>query len=177
MRWKTGQPEPGPGAGEHCFGIDGGVSYSREVTGSTLTVALVGCGKQKLQVRSKAHEMYVGQLFKLSFAHAKKNADDVLIISALHGLLSPYEEIDYYDLSLNKLLKSEREDWANKVVDELFMAYPLTRLRIVFYAGLTYIQPILESAYSQEGYWDIENPMEGLDLFQRLHWLREQERQ
>lgn len=120
--------------------------------------------------------MYTGQLFKLAYAHALRNADDVHIISALHGLLSPFDEIDYYDLTLNKMLLSEQRAWADGVVDDLFMSYPLTRLRLVFYAGQAYIRPILEAAYQQSGYWDMENPMEGLDLFQRLRWLREEER-
>ena len=122
--------------------------------------------------------MYTGQLFKLSYAHARRSVsiDDVLIVSALHGLLDPFQEIDYYDLSLNNLLLHERTDWANKVVDSIFMAYPLTRVRLVFYAGAAYIKPIVEAAYSQEGYWDMENPMEGLDLFQRLAWLRKEEK-
>lgn len=162
---------------EENQGIDGGLEDYATLTGSAVTVALVGCGKQKLQVRSKARDMYTGQLFKLSYAHALRNADDVLIISALHGLLSPFQEIDYYDLALNKLLLNEQRDWANGVVDDLFMAYPLTRVRLIFYAGLAYIRPILEAAYQQDGYWDIENPMEGLDLFQRLQWLRNQEQE
>lgn len=145
---------------------------------SAVTVALVGCGKQKMQQTSRACDMYTGQLFKLSYAHARNNVsvDDVFIISALHGLLDPFKEIAPYDLSINKLLISERDDWSNKIVRDIVDAYPLTRVRLVFYAGSAYVKPITNAARTHEDYWDMEDIMFGLDIFQRLAWLRGQER-
>jgi len=175
--WKNGRGVPSDRQAMPCRGIDGGMEdYGTQSSVGAVTVALVACGKQKLQVRAQAKDMYIGQLFKLAYKHALNTADDVHILSALHGLLSPFQEIDHYDLSLNKLLINEQRTWADGVVDDLFMAYPLTRIRLVFYAGQAYIRPILEAAYEQEGYWDMENPMEGMDLLRRLAWLREQEK-
>jgi len=137
-----------------------------------LTVALVGCGKQKLEVRAKARDLYAGRLFRMSYEHAERTSDDVLILSAKHGVISPFKEIDPYDLSINQMLIHHKHQWARWVISELIMLYPLTRLRIVFYAGQAYIRPILAEASEQEAYWDFCNPLEGLDLFERMAWFK-----
>ena len=139
-----------------------------------LTVALVGCGKKKRGIRCKAKDMYVGTLFRLAYTHAERTADDVHILSALHGLLPPFTEIESYQLSINEMLHHEKQDWANGVVSDLFMFYPLTRLRLVFYAGQAYIRPILEAAHEQLSYWEIVDPLKGLDLFERIRWFKAQ---
>lgn len=139
-----------------------------------LTVALVGCGKKKKKTRARACDIYTGTLFRLAYEYAERTADDVHILSALHGLLPPFQEIESYELPMNRMLIHEQKEWGNSVVSDLFTFYPLTPLRIIFYAGLAYIRPILEAAVDQAGYWDMQMPLEGLDLFERIRWFREQ---
>jgi len=139
-----------------------------------LTVALVGCGKKKRATRCKARDMYTGTLFRLAFDHAERTADDVHILSALHGLLPPFTEIESYQLSINEMLIHEQRDWANGVVSDLFMFYPLTHLRLVFYAGQAYIRPVLEAARDQLSYWEVVDPLKGLGLFERIRWFKAQ---
>lgn len=139
---------------------------------SPLTIALVGCSKQKRYGDLPAQDLYIGRLFRMAFEHALNTADDVHILSALHGLVAPHQVISPYDLSITRLLLSEQDDWGRQVVDGLFFAYPLTPLHLVFYAGYQYVRPILSAASGQEAYWTWETPLEGLDLFARLRWFQ-----
>jgi hypothetical protein len=141
--------------------------------GMPITVALVGCGKKKRTTKCKARDMYVGSLFRLAFEYAERTADDVHIISALHGLLPPFEEIESYQLSINQMLFHQKAAWAEGIVGDLLALYPMTRLDLIFYAGNAYIRPILEAAANHERYWDMQMPLEGMDLFERLRWFRE----
>lgn len=140
-----------------------------------LTVALVGCSKQKRASSAglPAQELYAGRLFRMAFEYAKNTADDVHILSALHGLVAPHQILVPYDLSIMELLLHEQDDWGIKIVDTLFFAYPLTPLRLIFYAGYQYIRPVLKAAQNQEAYWSWETPLEGLDLFARIRWFKE----
>lgn len=140
--------------------------------GLPLTIALVGCGKQKRPTPQKARDLYCGSLFRLACEYAEQTADDVHIMSALHGLIPPYEEIAPYDFSINQMLIHERQAWGRKIVSDLSTFYHMRRLHVIFYAGQAYIKPIMDSASHQESYWTFENPLKGMDLFARLSWFR-----
>lgn len=144
-------------------------------SGVPKNVALVGCGKAKLSTTEKvhAHELYVGNPFRLSCTYATATADDVHILSALHGLLSPWDRIAPYEFSMTKMFVSEQRQWGLRVVRALKALYPLTRLRITFLAGRHYIRPIVGALTEQDRqYWTFDDPLMGLDLFQRNRWLK-----
>jgi hypothetical protein len=138
-----------------------------------LTIALVGCGKAKRGKGAPASDLYVGSLFKLALDHAERTADDVHILSALHGLVQPFQYLEPYNMTFSRMFIHEHDHWGQRVVSDIFTNYPMTPLRIVFYAGQQYIRPFLKWSAHQMGYWTWENPLEGLDLFQRLAWFRE----
>lgn len=139
-----------------------------------IVVALVGCGKKKRLVSGKvqAKNLYTGVPFQLALSHAYRTADDVHIVSAYHGLIAPYEEIETYDLCMVQLPKSAQEEWGHNIVATLQELYLLTPLHIVFYAGMQYIRPILHAIGPELGYWTYENPLEGMDLFARIKWFK-----
>jgi hypothetical protein len=146
-------------------------------SGIVRTVALVGCGKLKKPQTwppEAARDLYIGSLFKLSFRHAQAAADDVHILSALHGLVDPSTRLEPYDYSMAQMFVSAQRAWGVRVLTELKAAYPLTPLRIIFYAGQHYIRPIMEAVTVETSYWTFKNPLEGMDLFERLRWLKQQ---
>lgn len=70
-------------------------------------VVLVGCGAAKLDRRAPAGYLYTGQHFRLAYAaactlSAAAVPGRVWILSALHGLVRPWEELDPYDLKLGQ---------------------------------------------------------------------------
>ena len=147
---------------------------------SMRALALVGCGKQKLITLEKvmARDLYVGRLFRAAFDHALRTADDVLILSALHALVEPTNRLSPYDFTMTQMLISEQIAWGRAVVHALKAHYPLTPLRITFYAGQQYIRPVMravgDSPAGELNYWSFEDPLKGLDLFERLAWFKEQ---
>ncbi|MBW2691007.1 MAG: hypothetical protein JRE57_00055 [Deltaproteobacteria bacterium] len=142
-----------------------------------LVVALVGCGKRKAATEESlpASELYTGTPFRMAMRHARATADDVHILSSLHGLTAPHERIVSYDLLMTQLLLSEQSEWGRTVVADLKEAYLLTPLDLVFYAGMQYIRPILQWIGPELGYWTYSNPLEGMDLFARIRWFKKQE--
>lgn len=145
-------------------------------SGLVRNVALVGCGKAKVKEGPvPAKDLYIGNPFRMSMRHAVRTADDVHILSALHGLVAPHQELEPYDLSMTKMFISDQRIWGERVVDELRTAYPLMPIRIIFYAGQHYVRPILAAMTPDLRYWTFENPLEGLDLFARMRWFRAQE--
>lgn len=144
-------------------------------SGVPKNVALVGCGKAKLATTEKvhAHELYVGNPFRMSYAYATATADDIHILSALHGLLSPWERIAPYEFSMAQMFVSKQHEWGLRVIHALKALYPVAHLRITFLAGRHYIRPIIGALTEQDRqYWSIEDPLQGLDLFQRNWWLK-----
>jgi hypothetical protein len=153
------------------------VERHRRVDYTTLSgpidVALIGCGKSKRMERSRASELYTGRLFRAAYAHALTVADDVYILSALHGLLSPHEEVDPYDFSMTKMLPHHRSEWGEKVVSILLMQYPMTKLSIVFLAGRQYVDPVFKAALTEGVAWNMADPLVGMDLWERIAYLKE----
>jgi hypothetical protein len=143
---------------------------------SHLIVALVGCGKLKAEGQSiPARLLYRGVPFRLAMAHAENTADDVHILSALHGLVAPDQMLAPYDFSMVQIRPSEHINWGRKILRDLLAAYPMRRLHIVFYAGMQYIRPINQAITDEHRYWTFENPLEGLDLFERIRWFKANE--
>lgn len=144
-------------------------------SGMPRNVALVSCGKAKLRTSEKvsAHKLYVGTPFKLAFQYAVATSDDVQILSALHGVLGPYELVEPYEFSMAQMFISEQSMWGRRVVNALKGLYPMMHLRLIFYASRQYIRPIL-GAVSEEDrqYWEFEDPLQGLDMFERNTWLK-----
>lgn len=139
------------------------------------TVALVGCGKMKVKNAVQAKDLYIGVPFRLAMKHARATADDVHILSALHGLLSPFALIPPYDLSMAQLPPQKHFEWGKRVLASLRTEYPMQRLRIVFYAGKQYIRPITKMITDEDRYWTFENPLDGLDMYERIRWFKDHE--
>lgn len=120
-----------------------------------------------------AHHLYAGNLFTQSFKLAEEIADDVHILSALHGLVNPHSKLAPYDLGLNMMTKRQRSEWGRGVATSLSSLYEDDGIHLIFFAGRMYIDPVIE-AISQFHYpWTYSNPMSGLGLFQRNKWLKE----
>lgn len=86
---------------------------------SVRRVALVGCGKAKLDQAAPARELYTSNLFKLSARYAQEAFDGWYVVSALHGLVEPERVVAPYDFSLAEMRVPERESWAARVASLL----------------------------------------------------------
>lgn len=64
-------------------------------------VYVIPCGAKKVDKPTKAKDLYVGSMFKQALRAAESQGDgEVLILSALHGLLHPDAIIEPYNLKM-----------------------------------------------------------------------------
>ena len=78
-------------------------------------IVLISCVSKKRAVKSKAADLYVSTLFKLDLQYARKLKPDVIfILSAKYGLVALDDEIEPYNVTLNKMSVNERKAWLIK---------------------------------------------------------------
>jgi hypothetical protein len=66
-------------------------------------IAVIGCGKAKLDRAAPARELYVGQYFRACLLAAETVASGrVFILSAKYGLIKPAQVIEPYDLTVGQ---------------------------------------------------------------------------
>jgi hypothetical protein len=135
-------------------------------------VALVGCGKKKLEGKHRGRDLYTGPLFKAALAHATRTADEVFILSAAHGLLPLDQEVDSYDRPLRGSSKSERQSWAYRACLDLRQRMRRRPFEVFIYAGQTYADPIENCLALLDRSIAVTTPLSGLTLGFQLRWLR-----
>lgn len=138
------------------------------------TLGLVSCTKKKRSVTCTVREMYSSsQLFSKAYAYAVTNYDEVMILSAKHGLIDPDTVIEPYDATLNKMGKEERRKWAEGVNKQIYDRYFGTDMRFVFFhAGLRYREFLIPSL-EMNGF-ECRVPLEGLGIGKQMKWYNEQ---
>jgi len=131
-----------------------------------------------MDVKAKAKDLYISQLFKSSMAYAVgQNPDKIFILSALHHLLDIDKEIEPYNVTLSNLSQSRRKPglkvltsiekaaWGTKVISELALQTNLHEDEFIVLAGMEYIKPI-ENSIS-----NLVNPLAGLRPGERVQFL------
>ena len=129
-------------------------------------IALIGCGKLKLDVASPAGDLYVGQLFRSARAYAEKHCDRWFILSAKHGLLDPATVIEPYDLALSKLSGAELRAWSAEVQLQI-AGNTHHKDKFVLLAGGRYCSAV--EPFGRR----VESPLTSLGIGQRLRWFKE----
>jgi cytoplasmic iron level regulating protein YaaA (DUF328/UPF0246 family) len=133
--------------------------------------ALISCTKLKKEYPCPAGEMYQeSQLFKKATLYiSQQDYDDWFILSAKYGFLTKDTIIEPYDLTLNKMISKERNEWANEVYEQMIQMNPQ---QIDFYAGKKYREyliPLLE----KKGII-CHVPLEGKGIGEQLGFYKEQ---
>jgi hypothetical protein len=132
------------------------------------TVVLISCVSKKLPHRAKAKDLYISPLFRMNLAYARQFVPEkVFILSAKYGLVALDEEIEPYDVTLNRMSAKERRSWAAKVVAQLQKTCDLDRDHFVVLAGKKDRQHLLPHLKS----YDV--PFEGVPIGKQLQFLKE----
>ena len=119
-------------------------------------IALVACCGPKLLRRAVAAELYVSPLFRKSRAAAEQYGR-WFILSALHGVVDPRDEIEPYNVTL----KANDTGWGWKVFDQL-RTLGLTGETFVVFGGSKYVGPLMECGLN------VVDPLRGLGIGERL---------
>ncbi|MCY1023960.1 DUF6884 domain-containing protein [Pyxidicoccus sp. MSG2] len=111
--------------------------------GRPVRLALVGCGKNKHQDATPARELYTGALFRAAYRYSTEvfHADEVLILSALHEVVTPDTLLTPYERTLHGLPRRERDAWAFRCASKLEGLFLGLRVEVLFLAGADYALP------------------------------------
>ena len=131
-------------------------------------VVMISCVSKKLDTRARAAELYTSTLFRLNLQYARTlEPDAFFILSAKHGLLALDDEIEPYDIMLNKMPSRARKAWANKVIAQLQEHSDLEHDQFIFLAGERYREYLVPHLSSYE------IPLQGLPIGKQLQFLKE----
>lgn len=147
---------------------------------ATPRIAIVGCGAAKADVEEAvpAKDLYSSSYFSLKRELSEETCDAWYILSAKHGVISPDEEIEPYDASLDPSSDSyigdyEAGKWAVRVSRSLSMHLSFWNpySSLVLLAGQDYLKHIDESVYQQVR--AVERPFEDTDgIMEQMQLLR-----
>lgn len=136
-------------------------------------IVLLSCTKSKLDHKAPAQELYsASPMFKKTLEYGKSlNPDKMFILSAKHHLVPLNKELSPYDKTLKEMPKDEKEKWGEETVKQMKShGLNLDKDKFIFLTGSEYLKPFKE--YIPEK--NMEKPMEGRRLGERLKWLNTQ---
>jgi len=70
---------------------------------NTRPLYLIACSGSKLETHAKARDLYTGQAFRFAMTAAERAGADVLILSALHGVVDPEAWLTPYNVTLSDM--------------------------------------------------------------------------
>lgn len=106
-----------------------------------MITVLIPCGKRKKKHRAAARELYNGKLFRAHRRWAEQHGERWFILSALHGLVRPDQELEPYDFRILDRSPASRRVWASQVVAAL-VAEGVDSDRLVILLGADYRRPL-----------------------------------
>jgi hypothetical protein len=136
-------------------------------------IVILSCTKSKLDKPSQAQDLYsASPMFKKTLEYGKSlKPDKMYILSAKHFLVPLNKVLAPYDKTLKEMPKDEKEAWGEKVISQMKSSgISLEKDKFIFLTGSEYMKPLLQ--YIPEG--NIEKPMEGRRMGERLQWLNSQ---
>ena len=130
-------------------------------------IYLISCSSEKLDRKAKACELYDSSLFKKSLEYAQKKVSDdqIYILSAKYHIIPLNKVIEPYDVTLNDMPYTERQDWADKVYSQMEKLFNVHSDKFHFMAGTSYTEYLLDRFKYKR---DI---LEGKKIGERMAWL------
>ena len=141
-------------------------------------LALLACSAKKLSHAAPARELYQGDTFKLALRVAERLADEVLILSAKHGVVELGQLVEPYDVKLSDLEKHQRAIWGANVEQDIARRIGVrarTDMEHCEAQGRQVLCLAPDSYVSAIGfnYWlkGVARPLKGLGIGQQKAWL------
>lgn len=114
-----------------------------------------------------AGELYTGSLFRACKRYAQSSGHRWAILSAEHGLVLPDEELAPYDRML-RLKGVELLEWSERAAQRYVREFGKESCECL--AGQLYSRPFTNQLYVRSV--RCSEPLEGLELGQRLSWCK-----
>jgi len=136
-------------------------------------IVLLSCTKSKLDHKAPAQELYAASpMFQKTLEYGKSlKPDKMFILSAKHHLVPMTKELEPYDKTLKEMPADEKEKWGEEVINQMKSHHiNLNKDEFVFLTGSEYMKPLVNYIPKE----NIENPMGGKRMGERLKWLNSQ---
>ena len=147
-------------------------SRAKQTGESDRQIYLVSCVGKKLPKASPAKDLYISSWFKKARSYVESQGVEWFILSAKYGLIRPEQVIEPYELTLNRMKKPERKQWADSVFNQL-QDHVAPAQSVTFLAGQKY-REFLE-IWLQHNSIDVDVPMKALGIGKQLKWLSDSE--
>ena len=137
------------------------------------SIVILSCTKSKLDKPSQAQDLYsASPMFKKTLEYGKSlKPDKMYILSAKHFLVPLSKVLAPYDKTLKEMPKDEKNAWGEKVISQMKASgINIEKDKFIFLTGSEYMKPLLQYIPEQ----NIEKPMEGRRMGERLQWLNSQ---
>lgn len=132
-------------------------------------VLIVGCGARKLPHPAPAADLYTGPLFRAARAYADAQGAPWWVVSARHGLVRPDRVLAPYDQRLRPSRADSFGTWPLSLhLHHLVRA--MGPLVVEVHAGRPYVEAVRMAASMQEDDCAVLDPLQGLQVGQRLAW-------
>ncbi|TLS39050.1 DUF6884 domain-containing protein [Pseudalkalibacillus caeni] len=133
-------------------------------------VGLLATARKKNNKPAPVTEFYQSPLFQKSLEYAKQNYARMYFYNAKDGLLLPNDMMDPYDVSIKTFTHQEREEWAEKVVENFSKVENPSKVIVYLHGGAVYrkhLEPKLEKHN-----FEYEVPLKGLGIGEQLNWYQ-----
>jgi len=131
-------------------------------------IVLISCVSKKQEQKSKARDLYTSPLFRYNLKYARSlHPHKIFILSAKYGLIDLDEEIEPYNLTLNKMSSDDIRSWSEKILESLKKVSNIQEDEFIFLAGeryRRYLIPFLKN---------YKVPLMGLGIGKQLKFLKE----
>jgi hypothetical protein len=134
-------------------------------------IVLLSCTKSKLDKPSPAQDLYsASPMFKKTLEYGKSlKPDKMFILSAKHHLVPLTKVLAPYDKTLKNMPADEKKMWADQTIKQMKdQGLNLQKDHFIFLTGSEYMKPL------KDYITNIESPMEGKRMGERLQWLNNQ---
>jgi hypothetical protein len=132
-----------------------------------MKIGLISCVSKKRKGKYKARDLYKSPLFSKSYQYAKTHYDKVYILFAKYGLVHEEQEIEDYDLTLNKMSKEDIIKWSSYVAEQINNTFNKDD-EIYIIAGKKYYSYLISMIRNK--YTIV---MKDMPIGKRLKWLNE----
>jgi len=104
-----------------------------------MKIALIACSKTKTKTKQsgKAKDVYIGKLFQGYYYLAKRECDQIYILSAKYGLLKEDDIISPYNKTLKGAREYTKKVWSYNVYQNLTKVISKDDI-IYWYVGMSY---------------------------------------
>lgn len=127
----------------------------------------ISCGKKKVPHKEVAEKLYTGIFFDSQLNYAKNlNPDYIFILSAKYGLVQLDDVLEPYELTLKNMGKSDRKQWADKVIIQLKGINFDFSQPVVFLAG-EYYREFLTNYFV-----NYTAPLQGLPIGKQIQYMK-----